>query len=374
MRHRILLMARELDLGGSERQMTEMALALDRARFEPEVAAFHAEGMRGDELRAAGVPILRLPVRSFKSPRTLSYGWRLARYIRAQRIRLVHTFDLPLTAAAIPLTRFFTPAMALASQRSHLGLASPRLRKALTFAERIAHGVVVNCEFLRRHLVEDAGIPGERIHVCRNGIDLARFRRGPRDPGLRPAALESASLVIGVVCALRPEKGISTLLEAFARVRPLGPKVRLAVVGSGPVLPELEARARELGIREACHFEPSTERVPEWLRSIDIFVLPSVSEALSNSLMEAMACGCCAVASRAGGNPELIEDGTSGLLFKAGDAEGLARALGELMANPELRGRLADAGHDFLHANFSTAAAAQRMAGIYSQLIAEARP
>jgi len=374
MKHRILLMARELDVGGSERQMTEMALALDRARFEPEIATFHAEGMRGDELRAAGVPILRLPVRSFKSPRTLSYGWRLARYIRDQRIRLVHTFDLPLTATAIPLTRFFTSAIALASQRSHLGLASPRMRKALTFAERIADGVVVNCEFLRRHLAEDAGIPGERIHVCRNGIDLARFCRGARDPGWRPAALESASPVIGVVCALRPEKGLATLLEAFARVRRRGPNVRLAVVGSGPVLPELEARAGELGIREACHFEPSTERVPEWLRNIDIFVLPSLSEALSNSLMEAMACGCCAVASRVGGNPELIEDGTSGLLFKAGDTEGLARALGELIANPELRGRLADAGHDFLHANFSTAAAARRMAEIYSQLIAKARP
>ena len=149
--------------------------------------------MRGDELRAAGVSILRLPVRSFKSPRTLGYGWRLARYIRAHRIRLVHTFDLPLTAAAIPLTRLFTPAIALASQRSHLGLVSPRMRKALTFSERMAHGVVVNCEFLRRHLMEDAGIPGEKIHLCRNGIDLVRFCRGAGDPRFRPGGASGGS-------------------------------------------------------------------------------------------------------------------------------------------------------------------------------------
>jgi glycosyltransferase involved in cell wall biosynthesis len=373
MKHRILLMARELDVGGSERQMTEMALALDRARFEPAIAAFNAEGMRGDELRAAGVSILSLPVRSFKSPRTLGYAWQLARYIRSHRIRLVHTFDLPLTATAIPLTRLLTPAIALASQRSHLGLVSPRLRKALTFSERMAHGVVVNCEFLRRHLMEDAGIPGEKIHLCRNGIDLARFCRGPRDPRFRPAALPDASLVIGVVGGLRPEKGLATLLEAFARVCRLGPDLRLVLVGGGASQPDLEARARELGIAGACLFAPPTNQVPEWLRHIDIFVLPSLSEALSNSLMEAMACGCCAVASRVGGNPELIEDGVRGLLFKAGDAADLADALGRVILNPELRGRLADAGHDFLHAHFSTAAAAGRMAEIYSELIAEGR-
>jgi glycosyltransferase involved in cell wall biosynthesis len=361
-------MARELHLGGSERQMTEIALALDRDRFAPEVGAFHVDGMRGDELRSAGVPILRVPVRSFKSPRTLAAAWNLARYIRSRQIRLVHTFDLPLTAWAIPLARFLTPAIALASQRAHLDMAGPRLRRALIFSERLAHGVVVNCEFLRRHLTEDAGIPPARIHLCRNGIDLERFRRGPR---VRPAALPPGALVIGVICVLRPEKGLSTLLAAFRLVRPLVPNLRLAVIGSGPLLPDLQRLAGRLGILPDCVFEPSTREVPEWLRNIDIFVLPSLSEALSNSLMEAMACGCCAIASRVGGNPELVEDGARGLLFKPGDPADLARALRQAVLNPDFRSRLADAGHDFLHAHFSIASAAHRMADIYTQLIAE---
>jgi len=346
--------------------MTETALGLDRELFEPHVGAFRTGGARGDELRAAGVPILHVPVRSFKTPGSLTAAWTLARYIRVHNIRLVHTFDLPLTAWAIPATLYLTDAVALASQRSHLDLASPGLRRALLFAERRAHGVVVNCKFLQRHLIEDGRIPPERIHVCYNGIDLNRFQRTDAP---RAAALPQDALVIGAVCVLRPEKGLPTLLEAFAAVRKLAPNLRLAIVGSGPMLPELERRAAELGISDACVFEPSTSRVTDWLSHIDIFVLPSLSEAFSNSLMEAMACGCCVAASRVGGNPELVEDGVTGLLFPPGDAAGLASALQKAIHDPDLRQRMADGARNFVQAHFSRETAARRMGEIYSGLL-----
>jgi len=359
-------MVRELHHGGSERQMTETALGLDRARFEIHVGAFRVDGNRGDELRAAGVNIVHMPVRSFKPPGSLTAAWALAQYIRANNIRLVHTFDLPLTAWAIPATLYLTKAVALASQRSHLDLTAPWLRRALLFAERRAHGVVVNCKFLERHLIEDAKIPPERIHICHNGIDLKRFQRMEAP---RPAALPPDALVIGTVCGLRPEKGLPTLLEAFAATRKMSPNLRLAFVGSGSMLPELQRRAVELGIPDVCVFEPATSRVADWLRHIDIFVLPSLSEAFSNSLMEAMACGCCAVASRVGGNPELIEDGIRGLLFTPGDAAGLAGVLQRAILDPDLRRRMAEAGRDFVHANLSRESAALRMGEIYSGLL-----
>src|SRR5271169_4473098 len=106
----ILLMARELHHGGSERQLTEVALGLDRALFRPHVGAFRIEGIRADQLGAAGVPIFHLPIQSFKSSSAIASAWSLARYIRANDIRLVHTFDAPLTAYAIPLTRLLTSA------------------------------------------------------------------------------------------------------------------------------------------------------------------------------------------------------------------------------------------------------------------------
>ena len=99
------------------------------------------------------------------------------------------------------------------------------------------------------------------------------------------------------------------------------------MVGSGSCLADLQGRATALGIHPDCVFEPATQRVPDWLNAIDIFVLPSLSEALSNSLMEAMACGCCVAASRVGGNPELVAHGETGMLFEPRDAAGLAEVL-----------------------------------------------
>jgi glycosyltransferase involved in cell wall biosynthesis len=206
--------------------------------------------------------------------------------------------------------------------------------------------------------------------LCHNGIDLDRFRplAGPR-----PLALGDSPFVIGVVCALRPEKGLATLLEAFAEIRHLRPGMRLAIVGSGPALPDLKSMAHALSISESCVFEPATPSVPGWLGAMDIFVLPSLTEALSNSLMEAMACGCCAVASRVGGNPELVKDGETGLLFERQNAEGLATILAKLVQNESLRARLADNGLKFIRENFSLAQSARRMGEIYRGLLA-ARP
>src|SRR5262249_38415108 len=118
---------------------------------------------------------------------------------------------------------------------------------------------------------------------------------------------------------------------------------------------------------------PATEQVAAWLHAIDLFVLPSRSEALSNSLMEAMACGCCAVASNVGGNSELIREGETGLLFKAGDATDLAAVLERASANSELRRRLGTSGMRWIREKFSIHASAQRMGEIYSGLIERRR-
>ncbi len=145
--------------------------------------------------------------------------------------------------------------------------------------------------------------------------------------------------------------------------------MKLVIVGSGPILAELEARAGALGIRPDTIFEPATSEVPAWLHAMDIFVLPSLSEAFSNALMEAMACGCCVVASNAGGNPELVQDGETGLLFERANAASLANVLQTLIENRELRLRLAANGMRFVTERFPVQAAAQRMGEIYSDLL-----
>jgi glycosyltransferase involved in cell wall biosynthesis len=150
--------------------------------------------------------------------------------------------------------------------------------------------------------------------------------------------------------------------------------MKLAIVGDGPMLESLQAESRALAIQADCVFALSTNQVTDWLRAIHIFVLPSRSEALSNALMEAMACGCPVVASSVGGNPELVRNAETGLLFESGDAAGLAHALQTLIENDALRRRLAEAGSNFVRERFSIRASAQRMGEIYEQLVTEPRP
>jgi glycosyltransferase involved in cell wall biosynthesis len=117
-----------------------------------------------------------------------------------------------------------------------------------------------------------------------------------------------------------------------------------------------------------CRFEPATSRVAEALHSIDIFVLPSVSEALSNALMEAMACGCSVIASNVGGNPELISPGENGLTFQAGNPADLADKLSMVLARPDLRREYAQAAARRIAREFSLSASLERMQEIYDLL------
>lgn len=354
----ILLMVRELNLGGSERQMVEIAKALDRSRFDPRVGCFRATGIRTADLEAAGVPIVRFPVPSILSVRG---AVRIAGYVRKQGIRLVHTFDTPANIYGVPSARMAGTARVLSSQRVDRALWSPIQRHALRITDRLVDGIVVNCEFLRRHMRDDERVSAGLLHLCYNGIDTSIFypARGPR-----PGALQDTPLVIGVVCALRPEKNLTALLEAFAKVKDILPGTYLAIVGSGPCSGALQRQAQDLGIMPNCVFEPATSRVPEWLNAMDIFVLPSLSEALSNSLMEAMACGCCVAASDVGGNPELVKHGETGMLFH--NAEELASQLRILIPDAAMRKGLADRAECKIRMEFSLKRSAQRMGEIYA--------
>lgn len=362
----ILLVTQQLTQGGSERQLTETAKALDRQRFAPHVAALRPGGLRVEELRQAGVPIACFPVTSFGSPGALRAARHLALYIRERGIRLVHSFDTPANVFAVPVAKLCRVPALLSSQRCFRELIPQPYRQLLRATDRVVDAVVVNCRSLERHLEADEGVPSGRIRVCYNGIDTGTFCPGPRQT---PEELRGAEAVIGVVCALRPEKDLATLVRAYARVRATHPGVRLLIVGDGPERTGLEGLMTSLGVRDGCVLVPATAAVAAWLREIDIFVLPSTSEALSNSLMEAMACGCAAVASRVGGNPELVADGERGLLFTAGDDQALAGSLLRLLVQQELRTRLAAAGREFIHSQFSLPAAAARMGGIYQEML-----
>jgi glycosyltransferase involved in cell wall biosynthesis len=187
----------------------------------------------------------------------------------------------------------------------------------------------------------------------------------------KPDPVAGATLVIGALCVLRPEKRMDLLVEAFGAVHGLRPGVKLLIVGSGPELPKLQAKAVELGIEKDCVFMPAVPKVAPLLRAMDIFVSCSSSEAFSNAVLEAMACGCCPVGSRVGGTPELIADGGRGLLFESGSAQELAAKLALLIENDEMRLRLARNAATFATENLNMDVALNCISEIYETGLAK---
>lgn len=216
-----------------------------------------------------------------------------------------------------------------------VSLRNPLLRDADRF--------VAMSRLIRQEMLA-AGVDPARVALIPHGVDTARFR--PAADGERSALRSQLGIPSGVVAAytgrLLRGKGLEVLIEAFSLVAAENPELRLLLVGSGEgqslsVEPELRRRVSELGLAARVHFAGRSDHVEDWLRAADLFVFPSLYEALGISLVEAAACGLPAIGSRTGGIVDVIEDGGSGLLVPPGDGAALAQALRELGKDAERR-------------------------------------
>jgi sugar transferase (PEP-CTERM/EpsH1 system associated) len=192
---------------------------------------------------------------------------------------------------------------------------------------------------LQDYLVRRVGIDARRIRQIYNGVDTARFAPRAHQPrvALPPGFAPEGAVVIGTVGRLQAVKDQATLLKAFAEACKHAPRMRLVIVGDGPLRDELQALANSLGISDTVWFSGALSDVPAVLRELDVFVLPSLSEGISNTILEALSCGVPVVATAVGGNPELIQDGQYGRLFTPGDVPALSQILLDYAASPELR-------------------------------------
>jgi glycosyltransferase involved in cell wall biosynthesis len=361
----ILLMGRHLHQGGVERDLTKLALHLDRSRFTPHVATYFDSGIRFEELRAADVPLLHLPVTSIVSWSAVEAVWRLSRYVRQHRIALIHAFDSTSFLAAV-VGRLVRCPIVLTSQLSYRSILDSRTALILRLSDRLTDAVQVNCEAVRRYMIDEEHVSADRLVLCHNGVDTSIFYPSQTR---RPPELEGTGVVVGTVCALRPEKNLDLLQEGFASVRSSSPSMKLLIVGSGTELCRLRENATRLGIADVSVFVPATPEVATWMQAIDIFVLPSYSEAFSNSLLEAMACGCAAIGSRVGGTPELIGDNERGLLFESGDAKGLSTQLQRLIDDEHQRRTLGSRAAAFAKEKLNLEIAIKRQSEIYQSLL-----
>lgn len=363
-------------IGGTERQVVNLVHNHDRQRFDVHLACFHRRGPLLDEIDPGRLTVTAYSITTLPSLRTLWQQARLARYVRKHRVRIVHSFGFYANVFAIPAARLGGADVVVASIRDtgdHLWWLQRLLQRLVC---RAADHVLVNAVAVKTLLVRQ-GYDASRISVVRNGIDISRFRAPGATTGLRrELGLPDGAPVVAVVSRLNRLKGIEYFLEAAALLATRFPEALFLIVGdsiSQAYRNELQARARELGLGERISFTGFRSDVPDLLCEAAVSVLPSLSEGLSNVVLETMAAGVPVVATSVGGTPEMVEDGVTGLLVPPRDARALAEAIGSLLADPARGRAIGRAGRQRVAERFSLQAMVSGTEQLYERLLREAQ-
>src|SRR5215207_6001201 len=241
------------------------------------------------------------------------------------------------------------------------------VRPALRWTLRHAGALTAITEDCRQHALR-AGAPADHIRLVFNGTDLRRF--SPSDNGR--AELQYGPHMIFACRQLFPRKGIRFLLEAAAQLKPRFPDLKVVLAGDGFERPDLIALAERLGIARDVTFlgwVPNSE-LPQYYRAAALSVIPSLEEGFGIPAAEAMGCETPVVASDAGGLPEVVEHGVTGLIVPRGDSSALAEAIGSLLADPVRRARMGRAGRERALRMFDWDRTAQQFEGIYATVMA----
>ena len=215
-----------------------------------------------------------------------------------------------------------------------------------------------------RTFLETAGYDAHRLTTVRYGLD--ELPTAPSSPTPAEAGIPAEAPLALAVGRLVEQKDHATMLRAFARVRETQPEARLAILGAGPLEAETRACAASLGVADAVTM-PGRAEIRDWLERADVFVHTPRWEGFGIVLLEAMLAGLPIVATRVSAVPEVVADLETGALVEAGDDEGVARELGALLADPELRRRLGAAGRERARSEFSVARMAERTIQVYRE-------
>jgi sugar transferase (PEP-CTERM/EpsH1 system associated) len=228
---------------------------------------------------------------------------------------------------------------------------------------------------INAYLTGPIGVPSDHVSRLCNGVDMSRFlERAIARDSVGGIPFDRSAWVVGTVGRLQAVKDQGLLLQALAIARRDGGddarRLRLAIVGDGPLRGELEALARRLDLQDATWFAGERSDVPALLRAMDLFVLPSLAEGISNTVLEAMAAGLPVIATDVGGNAELIEQGVTGHLIPRRDAHALAETLLTSVRRPDEARAAGRAGQLRVAQRFSIDAMVRGYDAMYTTLLA----
>jgi L-malate glycosyltransferase len=368
---RIFYFVDSLNFGGSENQMCQMALRLDRNRFQVTVGCLKAEGAYRADLEAAHIRIVEFrPRNGIDSSSGLWSALRLAQFLRREGFDAVQTFDLYSNLLGVPAAWLARTPLRISNRRDlgNYEWYTPRNRVFLRRIVRLSHIIAVNSEAIRNRVVQVDGYPDDKIRVVRNGIDIESFSQVVAN---RPQVLPHVGPGDKVVCMVanmnNETKGHADLIEAARTVCDRVPSARFVLVGDGRQRAELERRARDLGLEAKITFIGHRADVPQILKCSDLSVLPSWAEGLPNVVMESVAVGTPVVATRVGGTPEIIDHAVSGLLVPPRDPAALAAAIIRMLEVPKLAASMAATALERLRERFSFSNVIETLEEIYSQ-------
>jgi glycosyltransferase involved in cell wall biosynthesis len=308
------------------------------------------------EAERAGVPAL--PVR-MRGAWDVGAGLALRRLMRERRVDVVHTHSSVDSWVAGVAAR----SLGLAVVRSrHVSIPIPR-RRALVY--HLADRIVTSGDAVAG-IVAAAGVPPERIVAIGPGVDTQRFHPGVSGSAVR-AELGLTGPAIGLVANIRGSKGHRFFLEAAREVLRTRADVRFVIVGDGVGFGDVRRRVEELGLGACVRMTGFRRDIPEVMAALDVLVLPSVkSEAMSQVIPQALAVGTPVVGTTVGGTPELVRDGETGRLVPPADAAALARAILDLLRDPEGARAMARRGQAEVLARHSMEAAMTRLVAVYT--------
>ena len=358
---RLLLVVDSLEVGGAERHVVELAVALRRRGYEVAVACSVAGELLG-ELRDANIPIHQLLRRLMKRRLSVAFAWRLRRLLRRERFDLVHAHIYASTAAAAIATLGVGVPLVI-TEHTEASWQGRRERWISRWVYRRARNIIAVSTPIERRLIERDGVPPERVTLIPNAVIPASGNPPDLADTLPDGWLERP--LVGVVARLQPEKGVAIFLKAAAHASKVSPEARFLVVGDGPLREELLDLVGHVGLRERVHFLGYRVDAQRLIGLLDVLVVPSLTEGSPLIVLEAMAAGVPVVASAVGGIPDQVRHGEEGVLVPPDDPNALAGALGALLEDPALARRLGEAGRRRTENEFSHEALVRRIEAIY---------
>jgi sugar transferase (PEP-CTERM/EpsH1 system associated) len=370
----ILHVIHHLVIGGMENGLVNIINRMPSSTFRHAIACIEDYSDFRQRISRPDVEVFPL----YRS-RTGVWGVRLALFRLCRRLRptIVHSRGLSGLDALLPAT------LAGVRHRVHgehgwdvADLEGRKYRPAVLrrlHAPFVDHYIAVS-KHLERYLRERIGIAASRITQVYNGVDTERFTPASAKPhAVLPANFaEADSIIIGTIGRLQAVKDQATLVRAFAtlaqRSDDVGRRVRLAIIGDGPMTVELRSLVETLGVSRKTWMPGSVANVPDAMRAFDLFVLPSLQEGTSNTILEAMACGLPVVATAVGGNVELVDANRTGRLFEPRDTAMLAQLLTEYALNDSLRRSHSLAGRSRAVEMFALGTMINNYQRVYEQL------